>query len=136
MDALSIVCIVVGCSVLLESGPMFFAPVATRRFAERVFFFATTARLRAYGVLVALLAAALLLAPLGEGSLAGLFYALGWIAATEALVILVVPDVFRRFFRAILDYFETSVGDVILRVLCLLGIALGVALIYVGIYVV
>ena len=46
------------------------------------------------------------------------------------------PLHFRRFIRAIFHYFETSVGDVILRVLCLLGIALGVALIYVGIYVV
>ena len=135
MDALSIVCIVVGCHALLESGLMFFAPVATLRFADRVFF-ATTARLRACGVFVAAVATALLLAPLGEGSLAGLFYALGWIAAAEALVILVVPDVFRRFMRAIWDYFETSVGDVIMRVLCLLGIALGVAMIYVGIYVV
>ena len=51
-------------------------------------------------------------------------------------MILVVPDVFWRFIRAVWDYFETSVGDVIMRVLCLLGIALGVAMIYVGIYVV
>ena len=86
--------------------------------------------------MVVALATALLLLPFGEGVLSDVLHALGWIAAAETLVILVVPDVFRRFAHATFHYLKNSVPDAILRIFSLLSIVAGVALIYVGVYIV
>ncbi len=57
---------------------------------------------------------------LERGALASLFYAFGWIVAAIALWILVLPDGFRIFSRAIFNFFEPSGGDAVLRVIGLL----------------
>ena len=86
--------------------------------------------------MIATLAIALLLVPLGEGALARLLQAFGCIVAAIALWILVLPDGFRRFSRVILSFFEPAGGKAVLRVIGLLNVVFGVVLIYVGIYVV
>ena len=96
----------------------------------------TNARARAWAVLVALLAAALLLLPLGEGMLSDVLHVFGWIIAAAALVTLLVPKILRRFILQILDAVESSIPNVIIRVLGLVAIAAGLALIYVGVYIV
>ena len=88
------------------------------------------------GVVIAISAAALLLLPLGEGALASLFYAIGWLMAPLALLILLLTDRCRRFVRAMLSLLETSLGDGVLRFVGLLNAAFGVGLIYVGVYIV
>jgi uncharacterized protein YjeT (DUF2065 family) len=96
----------------------------------------TNARARAGAVLVALLAAALLLLPLGEGMLSDVLHVLGWIIAALALVTFLVPKILRRFILQIIDAVESSIPNAIIRVLGLVAIAAGLALIYVGVYIV
>ena len=96
----------------------------------------TNARTRAWSLLVALLAAALLLLPLGEGMLSDVLHVFGWIIAALALVTFLVPKILRRFILQIIDAVESSIPNAIMRILGLVAIAAGLALIYVGVYIV
>ena len=135
MDSLSIICIAVGILVIVSRGPLIFAPSATLRFYDR-WLFSTNARCRAVGVVFATLAMALLFSDFGEGVLTGLLHTCGWFMATVALLFLVLPNVLRRFFQTIFGYIEESVDDGIVRIVGLLAVVFGLALIYAGIYVV
>ena len=135
MDSLSVICIAVGIFVIVRRGPLIFAPSATLRFYDR-WLLSTNARFRAFGVVIATLAMALLFLSFGEGSLAGFLHAVGWVVAAMALLMLVVPNVSRRFLSAMFDYLENSVDDAIVRILGLLAVVVGAVLIYVGVYVV
>ena len=135
MDSLSIMCIVLGTLTIVSRGPLIFAPSATLRFYDR-WMFSTNARFRVFGVVFATLAMALLFSDFGEGVLAGLLHTFGWFMATVALLFLVLPNVFRRFFQTIFGYIEKSVDERIMRIVGLLSVVFGLALIYVGVYVV
>lgn len=135
MDWVSIVCIVVGILIIVTRGPLLFAPTATLQAYDRLIF-ATHARLRILGACLAILGAALLTLPFGVGWLVGFFQVLGWIMAAAAIWILIFPDVFRRIGRGVFNFFENSVDDAILRFFGFVAAVAGVALIYVGIYVV
>jgi len=135
MDSPSIICIAVGILVIVRRGPLIFAPSATLRAYDRLFL-STNTRLRAFAVVIAALAMTLLLIPFGDGSLAVFLHAVGWVMATTALLFLVLPNVFRRFFQTIFGYIEKSVDERIVRIVGFLGVVFGLALIYVGVYVV
>ncbi len=135
MDSLSIICIGVGILVIVSRGPLIFAPSATLRFYDRCLF-STNARCRAVGVMFATLAMALLFSDFGVGALAGLLHTFGWLMATVALLFLVLPNVLRRILQTIFGYIEKSVDERILRIVGLLAVVFGFALIYVGVYVV
>ncbi len=134
MDRFSVICIALGCLLIIGRGPYAFDP--SRTFRAYRSFFTTNARARAGAVLVALLAAALLLLPLGEGMLFDVLHVFGWIIAALALVTLLVPKILRRFILQFIDAVESSIPNAIVRVLGLVAIAAGLALIYVGIYVI
>ena len=135
MDSLSIICIAVGILVIVSRCPLIFAPSATLCFYDR-WLLSTNARFRALGVVFATLAMALLFSDFGEGVLAGLLHTFGWFMATVALLFLVLPNVLRRFVQTIFGYIEESVDDGIVRIVGLLAVVFGFALIYVGVYVV
>ena len=135
MDSFSIICIAVGILVIVGRGPLIFAPSATLRFYDR-WLLSTNARFRVFGVVFATLAMALIFSDFGEGVLAGLLHTFGCFMATVALLFLVLPNVFRRFFQTIFGYIEESVDDGIVRIVGLLAVVFGFALIYVGVYVV
>ena len=120
---------------IVVRGPLLVAPRATLRFYERLIF-STNARFRVFCVVFATLAMALLFSDFREGVLAGLLHTFGWFMATVALLFLVLPNVLRRFFQTIFGYIEESVDDVIVRIVGLLAVVFGLALIYVGVYVV
>ena len=134
MDSLSIICIGVGIVVIVSRAPLIFAPSATLRSTR--WLFSTNARCRAFGVMFATLAMALLFSDFGVGALAGFLHAAGWVVATVALLFLVLPNVLRRILRTIFGYIEKSVDERIMRVVGFLGVVFGLALIYVGVYVV
>ena len=134
MDALAITCIMVGILIIVMRAPLILAPSATLRFYDR-WLFSTNARFRAFGVVIATLAMALLFSDFGEGVLAGLLHTFGWFMATVALLFLVLPNVFRRFFQTIFGYIEKSVDERIMRIVGFFGVVFGLALIYVGVYV-
>ena len=138
MDALSIICIVGGCLTIITRGPLVFAPITTLRTYDR-WFLSTNARMRVFGVVVAALATGLLLLPLGEEVTRlteSIINTVGWFIVAIALVMFSVPNIARHFVRVILEYFEHSVPSAIIRVLGLLAVAIGVVLIYVGVYIV
>ena len=135
MDSLSIMCIVLGTLTIVSRGPLIFAPSATLRSYDRLII-STNARFRAFGVVIATLAMALLFSDFGEGVLAGLLHIFGWFMATVALLFLVLPNVLRRFVQTIFGYIEKSVDERVMRVVGFLGVVFGLALIYVGVYVV
>ena len=135
MDALAIICIVVGIGSIVEHLPLVYGPRTTLRFYDRVFF-STNARCRALGVVIATVAMALFLLPFGDGPLAGFLHAVGWLAAAEALWFWILPDSVRRVVNAICSFFENSVPASVVRVLGVLGVLAGLAFIYVGVYVV
>ena len=134
MDSLSILCILIGILIIAVRAPMIFAPSATLRFFDRLI--STDNGIRGIGLIIAPLALALIvLSRDGEGA-AGVLYALGWIFAAATLWLLAAPGSYRRLGRSVLDYFESSVDMAIVRILGLVAVAIGIALIYVGIYVV
>ena len=73
---------------------------------------------------------------IGEGLLAELLHTFGWFMATVALLFSVLPNVFRGFIQTILGYIEKSVDERIMRIVVFFGVVFGLALIYVGDYVV
>ncbi|MBW2294524.1 MAG: hypothetical protein JRG94_19765 [Deltaproteobacteria bacterium] len=134
MDYLSILCILIGTLIIATRGPLIFAPRAMLRLIR--WLIATDARLRGIGLVLTVLAAAPLLLPLGEGPVAGGLYALGWLLAFAALWLLFAPGPYRLVAQGVLDYVDGSVDEAIVRILGILAVAIGVALVYVGIYVV
>ena len=135
MDSSSIICVAVGILVIVGRGPLIFAPNATLRFYDR-WLLSTNARFRVYGVVVATLAMVLLFSDFGEGVLSGWLLAFGWLLATMALLFLVLPNFFRRILQTIFGYINKSVDERIMRIVGLLSVVFGLALIYVGVYVV
>ncbi len=132
MDSLAIICIVPGIGSIVESLPLVYTPSAALRFYDRVFF-STNTRCRALSVVMATFAMALILLPLGEGALASLLYAFGWITAAEALWVVVLPDSARRVGSAIYSFLENSVSAPVFSVLRVLA---GIGFVYLGVYVV
>ena len=134
MDALAIVCIVLGIGSIAKSVPLVYAPRATLRFFN--VFFSTNARCRALGVVYATMAMALLLLPFGDGPLAGFLHAVGWLYVGLGLWCWVLPDSVRRVVSAIYSFFENSMPAPVLRVCGVFGVLAGLAFIYVGVYIV
>ncbi len=134
MDPPSILCVFLGLLLIAGRGPVIFAPRATLRFFDRLI--STDAGIRGIGAVLAPLAVALIVIPLGEGAVAGILHALGWLWAAGTLLLLAAPDSYRRIARGVLGYFESSIGEAIARVLGLVAVAIGIGLIYYGLYVV
>ncbi len=132
VDPLSIVCVVIGILIIATRGPMVFAPTATLRVFERLI--STDARIRVSGVAVAPFAVALIALPLGEGAAVEV-RALGWLWAGVTLWLLFAPGSYRRVVRGVLNFLENSVDEATVRIIGLVAVAIGVALIYFGIYV-
>lgn len=133
MDPLSILCILIGILIIATRGPMVFAPTATLRFYDRLL--STDALVRGIGIALAPFGVALIALPLGEGAPVAIVRASGWLWTAAALWLLLAPKSYRRFAHGVLDFFETSVDEAIVRILGLATLAIGVALIYVGVYV-
>ena len=135
MDSLSVTCIAVGILIIAMRAPLIFAPRAALRFYDRAIF-STNARCRAVSVVTAIAAVTLLLLAFDNEPLAGFLYVAGWIMAGGAVFILVRPSIFRGFWRSMFSFVEHSVPAPVVLVRGVLGVLAGVALIYVGVYVV
>ncbi len=134
MEPLSMLCVLIGILIIAVRAPMVFAPSATLRFFDRLI--STDTGIRGIGLVIAPRGLALVVLARGEGSPAGVLHALGWLFAAATLWLLAAPGSYRRLARGVLGYIESSVDMAIVRILGLVAVAIGVALIYVGIYVV
>ena len=112
---------------------MIWAPKAALRFSKKVL--STDARIRGLAVVMTTLAVAVIALPLGGGTVAEVLRVVGWAWAAAALCGLASPGLFRRFTGGVIDYFESSVDEVVVRLIGILSVAIGVGLIYFGIYV-
>ncbi len=133
MDPLSILCVLIGALIIAGRGPMIFAPAATLRFTKTLL--STDARIRGIALVLAPLAVALIALPLGEGEVAGILRFFGWLWAAAALWLLAAPGSYRRFASGVVSYFESSVDEAVVRMIGVVAVAIGVALIYFGLYV-
>ncbi len=133
MDPLSILCVLLGTLIIAGRAPMVFAPAAVLRFNKKLL--STDARTRGFAVVLTPLAVAVIALPLGEGAVAGFLRVVGWVWAAAALWVLASPGSFRRLVGGVLDYFESSVDEAVVRMIAAVAVAIGVALIYFGIYV-
>ena len=133
MDPLSTLCVLIGALIIAGRGPMIFAPVATLRFANTLL--STDARIRGSAVVLTALAVAIIALPLGAGEVAGILRAFGWLWAAVSLWLLAVPDSYRRLAGGTLNYFESSVDEAVVRIVGVVAVAIGLALIYFGLYV-
>jgi hypothetical protein len=134
MDAASIFCIGLGILIIAGRSPLIIAPRPTLRWFQRVAF-ATNARARAFGVMIAALAAGLIRIDFGSGVIPDLLYGWGWLMAAAALWALLATGSFRGFYDGVMDFFEHSVDEGLLRGMGVLGLLFGLWLIYLGIEV-
>ncbi len=134
MDPLSILCILVGILIIAFRAPLIFAPSATLRLFGRLI--STDAGIRGVGLVIAPLAVALVVLARGERPAVGILQALGWLFAAAILWLLAAPSSYRRLARGVLGYFESSVDAAIVRIIGLVAVSIGGAMIYVGIYVI
>ncbi len=131
MDRLSILYILIGIVIIAFRAPQIFAPSATLRFFDRLI--STDAGVRGIGLVMAPLAVALVALARGEGLGAGILQALGWVFAAATLWLLAAPDSYRRLAHGVLDVFD---DPAIVRIIGLVAVAIGVAMICLGICVV
>ena len=132
MDALGIACIVVGVLVILARSPLIFAPEATLRVYRSLI--ATNARLRVVGFVLAALGAALVRSGSGvEGLATQALFVLGWLLCFAGLAGLLFPGLWRRVIDSVLSIASESVDTALLRVLGVIAVAVGAAVVYLGV---
>lgn len=132
MSSLAIACVVLGVFAIVFRGPLIVAPERTLEFYRRVIM--SGPGLLTFGVILG--AAGVWLIAVGwraESTAAGITLGLGGLLVVGAVVLLILPGFYRRMAESVLD----SVADpTVLRVFGVLGVAIGVGLIYLGLRVV
>ena len=134
MDTLSIFCIVLGLWIIVKRTPLVFAPGATLRRYDRLVL-STDTRIRIAGIVIAVLGVFLFLLPAGEKILEKVPWVMGCTMVFLALGCLTLPGWTRRRIRALVNFVDSSVGDIGLRIIGVLSVLIGLLLVYVGAYV-
>lgn len=134
MEPLALLCILLGVLIVAVRAPLVFSPRATLRAYAALL--SSVAGIRGVGVLLGLLALPLVVLAQDAGSLVGVLQALGWIFAFAALWLLLAPGMYRRLALPVLGFFESSIDMAIVRFVGVGATAIGLALIYAGLYVV
>ena len=132
MEPIAIVTAFVAALYIVCRGPFVVAPAATAAFYRRLF--STAGRVRIFGGLLVLLAAALIgtarQAHAAHGDITFLIEGLGWMAAAAAVWLIVAPGTWWR----LADKFF-SASNPSLRTIGVLNIAIGVGLGWVAFFV-
>ncbi len=130
MSELSLVYVAIGILVIAVRGPLVFAPEATIDVYRRLL--ATDARVRVMGVVVGAAGLALIAEGRGSGVANLIVFTFGWLMAVGALFfMLIFPAPYRRLAASVLD-FAAGVGSSVSRVAGMIGVLIGVFLIYLG----
>ena len=136
MDTPSTVCIGLGILVIVGRAPQMFAPHATLRFSRR-HLLSTDAQFRWVGLIAIIFAIAFFYASLHAPIMGALLQVFACVAVLGALLMFGFPSLFRSSFLNILDYLERSVHyGLLVQTQGFLGVIVGVALVYVGFYVI
>ena len=133
MSFLEIAVVLVGVLVAASRAPLVVAPQASLDWYERLV--RSDAALRGVAALLGVLGVALIFLSRGErDARLGLLTLLGAILALGALWLLAWPASYREIALAFFDFIRSSADRVLVRGLGLLGVAVGLALVYAGIY--
>ncbi len=131
MDGPAIPCIVVGVLVILARGPLIFAPAATLRVYRTLM--ATDARVRVIGFVLAALGAVIVRSGWGVGGLAAqALSVLGWLLCFAGLAVLLFAGPWRRVADSVMEIASESVDPAFLRLVGVIAVAVGAALVYLG----
>ena len=134
MDSVAIFCTAMGFLYVISRLPMAIAPRANIRWVRETML-SSNARTRAFGVGMVPLAGSLLLLPFGEGLIPLVLRCAGGLMAVALLGVVLVPGIVATWIVRLYEFLETSLSERVLRGLATLGVAFGLALIYVGIFV-
>lgn len=128
MSSLGVVTALLGVLIILARFPLIVAPDATLRLYRRLI--ATPTGVRGLGLLLAVVAVALIAASSGGGRLfAQLMGALGWLLAALSGFLLIFPTVYQRLASSILS----GISDPLtLRAIGALGVGIGAGLLALG----
>ncbi len=127
MEPIALAILAFAVLIIATRGPLVFAPTTTLAVYRRCI--ATPGRIRALGAVAAVFAAALILtgqaAREAHGDLALGVEGLGWVSAATAAWLAIHPLGYQRLVESILD----AISDpAVLRIIGLIGIAVGLAL--------
>ena len=134
MDSVAIFCTVMGFLYVISRLPMAIAPRANLRWTRETMF-SSNARMRAIGVAGVPFAGALLLLPFGEGLIPLVLRCVGGLVAVAVLGVVLAPGIAATWIVRLYEFFETRLSEGALRGLATIGVAFGLVLIYVGIFV-
>ena len=120
---------VLGALIIATRGPLIFAPAATLAFYRRLL--GSVAGIRAVGVAVTGVGMALVATSEGAGGAERFMATLGWVIASVAILFLIIAP---NLFRSLAEYALDLISD-IARPLGVIAVALGIALVWLGVEV-
>ena len=132
-NPVAFLCVVMGMLIVVSRGPMMFAPKASLRFFRQLV--STDVRVRILGLVMAPLSLALGFLPLGEEGAAALLRSLGWLFILATSWLLIAPGMYRAMVNGFVDFFESSVDSIVVRMIGFFAVLVGGWLIHFGLYV-
>jgi len=136
MDTPSAMCIGLGILIIVGRAPLMFAPHATLRFYRR-HFLSTNAQFRArVGLSAIMFAIAFLYASLHAPVSGDLLQVFAWFGVAAALIVFGFPSLFRSLSLNIVEHLDEATHYGLVRTGGFLAVIVGVALVYVGLYVI
>ncbi len=131
MAPLAVACVALGLLVIVLRAPLIVAPEATLQAYRKVL--ASTARTRSVGVVVLTLGLTIAVPAWGSSrTLVGVLAVLGWLLSFSGALLLVFPSAFRLLADDLLRSMSEAVDEAFLRIIGVIAVAVGAALIYVG----
>ena len=134
MNSVAIFCTAMGIVYVASRLPMVFAPKATLR-RGRELVFSSNSRVRMWSLSMAPIAPCLLFLPFGEGLIPVSLYFLGWLLTPLLILVFLAPGPARKIVGGLYNFLEEAMSERLLRGLASFGVAFGLGLIYLGLFV-
>ena len=132
MEPLAVACVALGLLVILGRAPLIVAPEATLQGYRKLL--SSTARTRGVGVVVLTLGLAIVIPAWGTPrTLVRVLAVLGWLLCFGGALLLASPSAVRRTADDLLRSVEEGVDEAFLRLIGVIAVAIGAALIYAGV---
>ena len=134
MNLGSVLLIGIGVLLMLTRSPLLFAP--RRTIHAYMAMVSTDRRIRTMGVIMGVAALSLLMGDFGDSGAARWPTWILWACLMVGLCMTVFPTIVRTFVQARVRWFDEKLSDGMLRWTGVLGVSIGVFLVYLGLYVV
>ena len=134
MNSVAIFCTAMGIVYVASRLPMVFAPKASLRRARELVF-SSNSRVRIWSLSAAPIVLCLIFLHFGEGLIPVTLYFLGWLLTPLLILFFLAPGLTRKIFGGFYDFLEEAMSERLLRGLAIFGVAFGLGLIYLGLFV-